>query len=337
MIHVHGFGAVSPAGWGVPALYRAVMDRVTLPTQAVQRPGWEQPLCVLAVPPPSPVPTFFNHPRMRRASAISQYAAAAALEALGDSAQLFQTRPGTLGIIVCVMAGSVNYSRRFYEQVLQEPATASPLMFPETVFNAPASHLAALLGSNEISYTLVGDEGAFLQGLALAANWLLQRKVEACLVIGAEETDWIVADAMKLFDPRSVHGAGAGALLLKTASSGSLAELTAITDSFLYTQNQRAADAAKSMRTQLPACSRGELLCTGGDEPVELAAWQDWSGPRFTLEPTLGQAFVASSAWQCVAACQAVRTAGHPAANVSVVGANQQAIGARFNQATLHE
>ena len=332
MIYVHGLGAVSPAGWGVPALYRAVQDRTSLPTLALHRPGWPEPLCVLAVPPPLPIPPFFNHPRMRRASAISQYAAAAALEALADSAQ-----PSRLGIIVCVMAGSVNYSRRFYEQVLKDPATASPLMFPETVFNAPASHLAALLGSNDISYTLVGDEGAFLQGLALAAEWLVQGKTEACLVIGAEETDWIVADAMKQFSARSVHGAGAGALLLKTVSSGALAELAAITDSFLFTQSQRTERAARSMRAQLPPCSPGELLCTSGEEPAEVAAWRDWSAPRFTLKPILGQAFVASSAWQCVAACQALRSDGNPAANVSVVGANQQAIGARFKQATPHE
>ena len=71
------------------------------------------------------------------------------------------------------MSGSVNYSRRFYDETLKDPATASPLVFPETVFNAPASHLAALLGTTAINYTLVGDPGTFLQGIALAADWLL--------------------------------------------------------------------------------------------------------------------------------------------------------------------
>jgi hypothetical protein len=124
------------------------------------------------------------------------------------------------------MAGGVNYSRRFYEEVLQNPRTASPLIFPETVFNAPASHLAAFLGSEMISYTLVGDDGTFLQGVALAAQWLTDGKVDACLVIGAEETDWIVADAMKLFRRKTIHGAGAGAILLKKDSgSGAIAEL----------------------------------------------------------------------------------------------------------------
>jgi hypothetical protein len=46
----------------------------------------------------------------------------------------------------------------------------------------------------------------------------------------------------------------------------------------------------------------------------------------------LGEAFVASAAWQCVAACDAIRQENFPAARVSIVGANQQAIGARFEK-----
>ena len=70
------------------------------------------------------------------------------------------------------MSGCVNYSRRFYDEVLQDPATASPLIFPETVFNAPASHLAGYFASTAMDYTLVGDPCSFLQGTALAADWL---------------------------------------------------------------------------------------------------------------------------------------------------------------------
>ena len=47
----------------------------------------------------------------------------------------------------------------------------------------------------------------------------------------------------------------------------------------------------------------------------------------------LGEAFVASAGWQCVLACDALRRREFSAANVSVVGANQQAIGARFERA----
>jgi len=38
-----------------------------------------------------------------------------------------------------------------YDETLRDPTTASPLFFPETVFNAPASHIAALLGTTAIN------------------------------------------------------------------------------------------------------------------------------------------------------------------------------------------
>ena len=311
-IFVHGLGAVSPAGWGVPALNDALKKSLPIPTQALARPGWEKPLQARAVPPPVSHPAFFAHPRLRRANSIAQYTVASALDALGNDVAKIQAGELRLGIVVCVMAGCVNYSRRFYEEVLREPATASPLIFPETVFNAPASHLAAFLGSNAASYTLVGDDGTFLQGLALAAQWLEDDKMDVCVVVGAEETDWIVADAMKLFQREAIHGAGAGAVLLKKESGGAIAELFAVTDSFPFTQTQSRADALRKMLGQLPECAPGELLC-GGE-----------------IKTILGEAFVASAAWRCVAACESIRQKEFGAANVCVVGANQQAIGARF-------
>jgi hypothetical protein len=39
---------------------------------------------------------------------------------------------------------------------------------------------------------------------------------------------------------------------------------------------------------------------------------------------------MASAAWQCVLACDAVASRRFTAANVSLVGSNQHAIGARF-------
>ena len=138
-IFVHGLGAVSPAGWGVATLRDALKRNLPIPVKTLARPGWEKSLQVRSVPQPISSPAFFAHPRLRRANSIAQYTVAAALEALGNDVAKIQTGELRLGIVVCVMAGSVNYSRRFYEEVLREPATASPLIFPETVFNAPAS------------------------------------------------------------------------------------------------------------------------------------------------------------------------------------------------------
>src|SRR5437016_5505428 len=214
-IFVHGIGAVSPAGWGVLPLREALAKGEPMPARELARPGWTRSLRVRPVPPPSPRPNFLTHARLRRTSPITQYAVAAALESLGDDAARVSGGSLRLGIIFCVMTGCVSYSRRFYDETLKDPATASPLLFPETVFNAPASHLAALLDTTAVNYTLVGDPGTFLQGLALAADWLQDGRVEGCLVVGAEEIDWLTADAYGLFARRIILSDGAGAVYLR--------------------------------------------------------------------------------------------------------------------------
>lgn len=331
-IFVHGAGAVSPAGWGVPALRVALQKNEPIPTVPLARPGWAKPLQVRPVPPPTERPAFLTHPRLRRSSAITQHAVGAAMEALGADAARVQNGELKLGIVVCLMSGCVTYSRRFYEEVFQDPSVASPLLFPETVFNAPGSHLAAYLNSNAMSYTLAGDDSSFLEGLAVGAGWLLNDQVDGCLVVGAEEGDWLVADAIHLFDRRGVQGAGAGAIYLRRNEPvGPAVELARITDAF-------ASNSSRDMRAQLPLCNADEILCYGTQgmhrrDADEKSAWQDWTGARLAPKQILGEAFTASAAWQCVAACDAVGQGGFTAANVSVVGANQQAIGARFTRA----
>lgn len=335
---------MSPAGWGVASLHDAVQKNVPLPVTNLPRPGWEKPLRIRAVPPPPERPAFLAHPRLRRASTITQHTVAAALEALGPDTTQIQNGALRLGIVIALMPGCVTYSRRFYEEVLKDPSVASPLLFPETVFNAPASHLAAYLNSTAVSYTLVGDESSFAQGLATAAAWLTEERVDGALVIGAEELDWIIADAAHLFNRQTIQTGGAGALYLKCSearvasskSSEGEIELGAITDAFTFASSSQRFNSAQSLRAQLSS-DAGDLLCLGTQgwpelDAAELAAWQDWPGSRIAPRELLGDAFTASAAWQCIATCARLQRGEFPAANVSIVGTNAQAIGVRFQK-----
>jgi len=335
-IYVCGIGAVSPAGWGVAPLRDALCKSEPLPTRELARPGWHQPLRVRTVPLLPARPAFLIHSRLRRTSPIAQYTVAAALEALGSDGTRVANGSLRLGLVQCVMTGCVNYSRRFYDETLKDPATASPLVFPETVFNAPASHLAAVLGTTSINYTLVGDPGTFVQGIALAANWLSSERVAGCLVIGAEETDWLTADAYRLFARKIVVADGAGAVYLRRhLSATSPVQLKAVTQAHLFSSKPGRADAAKRVRVELPASNAEHLLCDGiqGIQTVdadELRAWRDWTGARLSPKLILGEGLAAASAWQCVAAIDALIQRRFPAASVAVVGCNEQAIGAHF-------
>ncbi len=335
-IFVAGLGAVSPAGWNVAALRAALDQGEPLPVQSLPRPGWPQPLRARLVPNPPARPDFLAHPRLRRTSPITHYAVAAALEAAAPLRQHSAAKPLRLGVVGCLQSGCVQYSCRFYDETLANPATASPLIFPETVYAAPTSHVAALLDNVVLAYSLVGDPAAFLQGVALAAQWLSENRTDACLVVGAEEPHWLTADALRHLDRPAIVAAGAGALCL--CSDPALAigiELAAITDAHTLTARLSRAQAALAMRRQLGAPQSGELLADGlGGSPrpdaAEAAAWGDWPGPRVSPKRLLGEGLMAAAAWQCVAACDALALGRSPAATVSLVGSNQQAIGARF-------
>ena len=187
---ISGVGAVSSAGWLAGDLAAAVFEGGNLPTEMRESEGSRDGVAVRAVPPPEG--KKMRHPRLRRVSPVVRYAVAAGMEALGEE-RLAAVRAGELrlGVVVNVVNGCVGYSRKFYREVLEDTATASPILFPETVFNSTASHVAAVLGTKEINYTLLGDATQFLSGVDMAAAWLVDGKVDACLVIGAEELDWL--------------------------------------------------------------------------------------------------------------------------------------------------
>jgi len=341
-IFVRGYGAVSPAGWGAAALCAALDRNEPLSIKELAQPQWNHALRVRAVPTPSAKHSVLSHARLRRTSPIAHYAVAAALEAFGQNAKS-HTTGHRLGIIYCAMTGCVKYSQRFYDEALKDPSTASPLIFPETVFNAPASHLSALLGTTAINYTLVGDPGTFLQGLALAADWLLSDRVDGCLVIGAEELDWLVAEAFCLFDRRATVSEGAGALYLtREPIADRIVRLNLITTPEVFSHRESRRRAALHVRQAINGYVSNALLCDSRQglprlDAEEEAAWGDWKGSRVSPKIICGEAFMAAAAWQCVAAVNAIEQGSCPSSVVSVVGTNEQAIAAEFVNGTTRQ
>ena len=331
-IFVSGCGAVSPAGWGAAELQKLLADGKPSPIQPLDRPGWEKPLRLRAVPAPAVRPAFLAHPRLRRSSPITHYAAAAMLEALKN---LKPDSARRIGLVVCLQSGCVQYTYRFFEEALADPATASPLLFPETVFAAPASHLAALLENTPLVSTLIGDPATFAQGLALGADWLRQMRVDVAVVIGAEEINWLRADALWHLEHAAIISGGAGAVALCRKPECSIGvELTAVTKPQSYSARKSRVQAARAMRGEFSPVEN-ELLCDGlGDSPradgPEIAVWRDWPGARLSPKKILGEGLMAVAAWQCVAACVAVAGKKFPSAIASLVGCNQQAMGVRF-------
>jgi 3-oxoacyl-(acyl-carrier-protein) synthase len=327
---ITGCGAVTPAGWGVRAMIGAIESRTRLAPSLLERPLGGSTVATPVLRVPVDGASVPKAARLRRTSPISKFAAAAAMEALGPD-RLARIGDGLrVGVIFTLTNGCVNYSNRFFSEVLADPALASPILFPETVFNAPSSHLSAMLGSTSPNDSLIGDSSGFLTGIDLAAEWIERGDVDGCLVVAAEEIDWLSSEALCHYSRSYLPSEGAGAVYLEAAEGP--ATIHHLPDPVPYNSNNRAS-AARELRSVLGAADDGKTLLVDGlcgihrfDAP-ETAAWQDWQGPRWSPKLMLGESMGAAAAFQVVAAVEALKSGRWSGAVVSAVGSNQQAAG----------
>jgi 3-oxoacyl-(acyl-carrier-protein) synthase len=333
MIRITGTGAVSAAGWGVPALMAALDSGVRPELAEITRERKDGPPVVTPVlKVPAAPPTLPKSPRLRRVSPISKFAVAAAMEALGpDRAARAIAGELRLGVVCALFNGCVNYSNRFFGEVLADPAVASPILFPETVFNAPSSHLSALFQSTAPNDTLLGDGAEIHTALEVATEWLLRGDCDGVLVVAPEELDWLSAEALRLYDRSALPSEGAAALFLEIGGEGPA--ILAIPDPFPLEAGADRAAALRAITAAAGAVDDGSTLLVDSRSGIarfdapEDAAFAAWSGPRLSVKPLLGDCFGTSAGHQLVAAVEHLRRGTAPRALVATLGGNEQAAG----------
>jgi len=215
--HIAGLGWVTPLGTGLDEVFARIKSGEVAEVKKVTNPETGRALSYIPVPMKS-VEALSRNPRLRRASAISYFAVAAGLAALADAGvQMTPELAARTAVVFAISNGGVIYTRKFYDQIVKQGApAASPALFPDTVYNAPASHLAALLGLDGASYTLVGDGSVGLAALHFAGQLLATSDLEQVVVVGAEECDWILCEAYSAWRlARTPLAEGAAAVLLR--------------------------------------------------------------------------------------------------------------------------
>jgi 3-oxoacyl-(acyl-carrier-protein) synthase len=322
---IAGTGWITPLGSNIHEVWnRLVVNDVPCVTEVADPmgkmcyPTYRVPQTELRNLPP--------HPRLRRASAISRFAAAAGLAAMKD-AEL--TEDGNLAertaLVFGVANGGVVYTKRFYSDIVNTGAeAASPLLFPETVFNAAASHLAAIMGLSGTTYTVVGDGTVGLSALKFGEDLMASGSLDFCLVVAAEEADWLLCDAyhkwrllrsappVELFAQKpkgTILSEGAGAVLL--ARNGRI-RIAAVTAGAHF---KRRSDAPAALADQLRKVGVGnEAIVIGSAngtfvDRAEMAALEQ-AVPEATLyspKAALGESVGASTLWQVIVAAEALR------------------------------
>lgn len=344
---ITGAAAVSAAGWNISDLAEAVSSQAELPIDQLPRADSDQTFPVRRVPKADPDPRF-RHPRLRRTSPVTRFAIHAALDALGEE-RVEQAQAGELrvGVIFTLMNGCVNFTNRFFSEVLADPSTASPILFPETVFNAPASHLSSFLGSRAINYTLMGDTAQFLAAFDVASLWLDADQADCVVIVGTEEVDWLTAGAFHRFHPSVPSSEGAGAVcLVKSTPNEAAAKVTALTrplSIFDWTEREsHAAATAAALRPHLPTTGTTTIIDGRiGDarhDRAETTAWapEQVAGIKF-ISPlkTIGHPLGGANAIQTALAAHLVITGQTDHAIITATGHNQQVLGALLSNSGL--
>ncbi len=325
--HIAGMGWVTPLGSGIDEVWerlnngeQAQAEPIANTEGSVSYQGYKVPASALKDLPP--------HPRLRRASAISRFAAGAGLAAIKDAQNHGLTiDPTRLAIVFAISNGGVIYTRRFYHDIVDSGAgSASPILFPETVFNAPASHLAALLGISGQSYTLVGDGSVGLSAVNMAEALLNDETLEGCLVVGAEEIDWLLCDAYarwrllrKASPGKKPAGGmtpseGAGAILLLRTGSVRIDQSHAA----IHYEHRRDLKGRLKIVLERLGCHPKDVIVGSSNgtfiDRAETAVLNETSpeAPFYAPKWALGDSVGASGLWQTIAGVKALQMQKFP-------------------------
>ncbi len=341
LAHLAGYAWVTPHGTDLGDVWSRMHRGERAESQLLTNPETGREHSHLPIPLKS-LEFIGRQPRLRRSSAISYFAVAAGLAAIEHAGlKITPEFAASTALIFAIGDGGVIYTRRFYEQIVKQGAnTASPLLFPETVHNAPASHLAAQLGIDGPSYTLVGDATVGLAALKMAEQLLDLGAVEHCVVVGCQELDWILCEAYRDWrlaaspgDPTrgATLAEGAAALVLsRTGTRGRIA----IHDGIPFFRRTEAAAALARVLADLSTHGPFDTVvsCRNGTfiDRAEAAALTRHCPTAPVLAPkrTLGESLGASALMQIVTAALSVEAGNARRALVPVIGWNQQASGA---------
>jgi 3-oxoacyl-(acyl-carrier-protein) synthase len=321
---IAGMGWVTPLGNGIDPVWDRLLHGDEASATAISEQFGDRSYSAFRIP--ESTLSGLAHPRLRRASVISRFAVAAGLEALqAGGLKVDSENAQRIALIFAISNGGVIYTKRFYRDVIEMGAqAASPLLFPETVFNAPASHLAAILGVTGITYTVVGDGAVGLLAIKMAEDVMTDESLDYCLVVGTEEVDWLLCDAyrrwrlLRAAPPIEPFGKekrgmilseGAGAILL--ARDGPIT-IERAHPGGSYRKREEAEEIVMQMLRDLGQTEIDFVISSANGTFIDQAEQRALEqvlpdAIAYTAKPALGESVGASGLWQVIVGAQGLR------------------------------
>ncbi|MBI5047547.1 MAG: hypothetical protein HZB54_01160 [Deltaproteobacteria bacterium] len=151
---------------------------------------------------------IFSDRRFRRVANISKYSLASSKLAVDDAGLDSNKWDGIkVGLVVGVTHGAINYTREFHAAMVKDgPAAVSPMLFSDSVLNAPAGNVSIAFNIKGAAHTIIGGMPTGLDAIAYAIKIMQSNNLDMCIAGGTEEIDSIVFDSyarLRLLSPNS--------------------------------------------------------------------------------------------------------------------------------------
>ncbi len=334
---IAGMGWVTPWGRDLRSTWTAISKSKQAKPEFLTSPVDGRRVPVLRVPEDS-VKDTAAVPRLRRSSIISHLAVSASVDAVA-SARLEPDALKRTALVFASSDGGVVYTRKFFAEIVERGEGAgSPLLFPETVYNAPASHIAARLGLECEVLTLVGDAAAGLSAVQTACELIAAGEAESCVIAAAQELDWITCEAYRRWgliqdgsNSACIFSEGAAAIVL--TGKPNACRILATHPGYSYSTEAEADKKFETMLTELLQRAPVDLFvsCASGtrfDLPERKCIAKHLPSARIlTPKSVLGESFACSTLQQIITGVLALEESGGGNALVVTTGYNRQVAG----------
>ncbi len=228
--------------------------------------------------------------KFRRATEISKFTMSAAKMAM-DDAQVDSPNIKNLGLVVGLTHGALNYTQSYHELLVTEgPESASPILFSDSILNAPAGNTSICLGIHGPVHTLIGGSVTTIRAIMLAVQLLATKKMEKSVIASAEELNKFSLYCYYRLGINTLSE-GAGALLIEPEA------LEESVETALKKANLKAKDV--------------DLLMTSPSFP-KVQQLDAYEIPMGSLDSITGNAFAVSTIWNVILSALCIRHGAIP-------------------------
>ncbi|KZM69066.1 beta-ketoacyl synthase N-terminal-like domain-containing protein [Nocardia terpenica] len=186
-VDIVSYGAFTPAGRGLDAIARALVDgdRPIAVDKSVHDPEWP---AIPVLPVADFVPeTILGRKGLSRLSRSDRLAIATCAMAYGDTAATIE--PGETGVVLGTAVGSTGTLGTFLRDTFEQrrPYLVDAGLFPSTMMNSAAGNTAIRLGLTGVNATVSGGSLAALQAIHYARTVMAAGHARQILAGGVEE------------------------------------------------------------------------------------------------------------------------------------------------------